>query len=273
MTDYVIGDVHGQYDALMRLLDKVAYDENRDILWFVGDLVNRGPDSLGVLRFVVNLGDKAKVVVGNHDFSLMVQALRSPKIRIKKSSEQILAAPDGEALVMAMRQWPLMIEDAWRGVIMAHAGLYPYWSLEQARAQNEVYCAAMRADDEMVASFLLSTYDDGSGYWRETDDALAQMRFTINAFARMRFLERDGRLNFSAKVPPRSAPKNLLPWYKAHHDTVKVVFGHWAALGLMVKPHYACIDGGAAWGGELIAFDIDNWKVAEKVSVKYTKKK
>lgn len=273
MADYVIGDVHGQYDALMRLLDKVDYNENRDILWFVGDLVNRGPNSLEVLRFVVNLGERAKIVIGNHDFSLMVQAYCAPEIKIKKTSEQILSAPDGEELIGAMRQWPLMIEDVWRQTVMVHAGLYPYWTLERARAQNIAYCQIIQHNDTDIKKFLHSTFANGAGYWEEQGDKLEQLRFTINAFARMRFLEKDGRLNFSAKVPPKSAPKTLIPWYKAHKGQVKVVFGHWAALGLMIKPTWACLDGGAAWGGELVAFNIDNWKVAAKISVNGEKKK
>lgn len=274
MADYVIGDVHGQYDALMRLLDKVDYNENRDKLWFVGDLVNRGPKSLKALRFVTGLGGKANVVVGNHDYSLMVQALNTPKIKIKKTTAEILAAPDGEELVMAIRRWPLMVEDENRNVVMVHAGLYPHWSLACARAQNAAYCAMMQGEKSIADARIIETFDDGSGCWEADGDAAEQMRFTVNAFARMRFLEKNGRLNFDAKVPPRSAPRSLTPWYKLHPaDGAKVIFGHWAALGLTIKPRWACIDGGAAWGGELIAFNIDNWKVAAKAAVSGEKKK
>lgn len=273
MATYIIGDVHGQFDALMRLLSKINYKEDKDELWFVGDLVNRGPQSLEVLRFVVGLGVRVKVVLGNHDFSLMVQALELPHVKIKKSSEAILKAPDSKILLSAMRSWPLFYENTEYNVIMAHAGFYPFWSIETARMQQQMYQYEMLKTEKESNQFLEQVYANGSGYWNKRDSFIEQMRFTVNAFLRMRFLEKDGRLNFDCKLPPEEAPTNLIPWFeeKMRENKYRYIFGHWAACGLKVTKNWACLDSGAAWGGGLTAFNLEKWEVTASVRVREKK--
>lgn len=278
MANYIIGDVHGQFDALTKLLDMLNYDEKNDELWFVGDLVNRGPKSLEVLRFVADLQQRgvAKVVLGNHDFSLMVQALNIPEVRIKKSTMEILQAPDAVQLLHIIRTWPLMVEDKTRKIIMTHAGAYPLWSLEKLHVQHEIYQSYMANTHEQVNQFLRMVYHNGTGKWSETEADIEKMRFTVNAFTRMRFLTGKGGLDFDCKEPPEDAPKRLTPWYQLlPNNGYRYIFGHWAACGLRVTERYACIDSGAAWGGGLTAFNGDTWKVAATISLKtkQTKKK
>lgn len=267
MASYVIGDVHGQYDGLRHLLAKIKYKKGRDELWFVGDLVNRGPKSLEVLRFVVGLGKQAKVVLGNHDFSLMVQALDRPEVKIKATTREILSASDGRELVAAMRKWPMMVVDKKRRVVMTHAGLYPGWTVKTAETLNGEIMHALqgkKGDD-----FLARVYHDHPHCWSRELIGMDRLRFGVNAFCRMRFLTEKGCLDFAAKTPPDQAPKGLEPWYmQKTRSRYRCVFGHWAAQGLTITPAWACIDGGAAWGGKLVAFDLDRWDVAGSVAVK-----
>lgn len=268
MATYVIGDVHGQYAALLSLLDKLHYDEASDELWFVGDLVNRGPNSLEVVRFVCDLFQrgKCKVVLGNHDFSLLAQAIPGSTLKPKKATQSILAAEDGEALIMQMRQFPLLVVDDSHHVVMTHAGFYPLWTLSIAQRLNADVMAALQG--EQVGDFLRDVYADEPADWDINRTGIPALRFAVNVFTRMRYLKKDLRLDFDCKLPPKEAPRNLMPWFAVPQaDEYRCVFGHWAALGLTIKPHYACIDGGAAWDGMLIAFDLARWQVAGKIKV------
>lgn len=268
MSIYAIGDVHGQREALLRLLEQLNYDEAADELWFVGDIINRGPDSAGALRLVTSLKGKVKVVMGNHDFTLLVQAADLDKGRIKKTTKEILSAPDAQEMIAKMQTWGLMEEDAERGIVMTHAGVYPYWDLATAREMDAQYRQQMQQTSDKRREFLREVYRNGSGKWKEKAKMEVKQCFAVNAFARMRFLNTDGSLDYDAKIPPEEAAKNLMPWYDIHaqRQNYRIVFGHWAALGLRVHEKYACIDGGAAWGGELIAFDLADWQVAAKVA-------
>lgn len=266
MATYVIGDVHGQYDALLRLLEKIRYREGRDALWFVGDLVNRGPKSLEVLRYVGALGEQCKVVLGNHDFSLLVQAVGDPAVRRNKTTAAVLAADDGPALIDRMRGWPLMVVDPVRRVIMSHAGVYPGWTLATAEVLAQEVTAAMTGENG--TRFLLAVYRDEPSCWSENLGTMARRRFAVNAFTRMRYLTGKGCLDLAAKMSPEEAPKALVPWYERRRaEGFRHLFGHWAALGLRVEKDWACLDGGAAWNGELVAFDLDRWAVVARVKV------
>lgn len=269
MAVYAIGDVHGQYDALCRLLEAINYKKEDDQLWFVGDLVNRGPDSLGVLRLVRALGDQAKVVLGNHDFSMLVQAQRFKDIKIKKATQAILDAPDGLKLLEYLRNTPMMQIDEQLGVVMVHAGWYPRWTVTDATAANKHICRELQGKD--YRRFLRKVYDDEP---RCYDVALKgkkmdKARFAVNAFCRMRYLDRSHCLDLTAKMPPEDAPAELTPWYDAPTKLpYRLVFGHWASLGLRVGEQFACIDAGAAWGGSLVAFDLQRWRVTAQVPVR-----
>ena len=267
MAVYAIGDVHGQYDALCRLLDKVKYTDD-DQLWFVGDLVNRGPESLGVLRLVRGLGDRVKLVLGNHDFSMLVQAQQFNDIKIKKSTRSILNAVDGTELLDYLRATPMIQIDEKLGVVMVHAGWYPRWTVADALAANKLICNELQSSGHQ--RFLRKVYDDEPRCYNDAikGKKMDKARFAVNTFCRMRYLDQNNCLDFAAKMPPEEAPAELTPWYDVPSELpYKLVFGHWASLGLRVGKQFACIDAGAAWGGKLVAFDLEQWTVAAQVPV------
>lgn len=265
MAIYAIGDVHGQYEALMRLLEGIGYGDD-DELWFVGDLVNRGPDSLSVLRFVTAL-ENARVVLGNHDFSLLVQAERFKGNKLKDAAVQVLAADDAPELLRRLRQYPLIHVDKSRKVAMVHAGVHPLWTMKTAKRLNRAVCKALQG--RKSRDFLRDLYGDEPAQWSEDLSGMAAKRFAVNVCCRMRFLREDGALDLDAKMAPHDAPPGLKPWFQfAAHNQYRWIFGHWASCGLMVRERVACIDGGSIWGGELVAFDVDTWRVAGRVSAK-----
>lgn len=264
MAIYAIGDVHGQYTALLRLLEKIGYGEG-DELWFVGDLVNRGPDSLNVLRLVTRLKN-ARVVLGNHDLSLLVQAQHFKGNKIKPAMAEILAADDGEELVDRLRFYPLLHVDKTRKIAMSHAGMYPLWTMKTARRLEREVSKALAG--KKYREFLKNLYGDEPARWAEDLSGMEAKRFAVNVFCRMRFLHHDGALDLKAKMAPHDSGGELLPWFDyPPHNQYRWIFGHWASCGLMVRERVACIDGGSAWGGELVAFDVLRWAVAGKVAV------
>lgn len=266
MATYAVGDVHGQYDALMRLLETIQYADS-DTLWFVGDLVNRGPKSLEVLRFISDLGKRAVKVLGNHDFSLLVQAQCFKDGHLKPFAESVLRAKDGVALLEQMRYWPLMHADEQRKVVMTHAGLYPSWSVKCAKKLNKA--VMQRLQGKNYGEFLSQLYGDSPACWQKAYKGMPLWRFTVNAFCRMRYLDEHNCLEFSTKVHPKDAPAHLHPWFVGTQKSDwRQLFGHWASLGFYKTGNIVCLDSGAAWQGKLTAFDVDRWGVAGQVSVK-----
>lgn len=261
-----IGDVHGQYDALMRLLDAFSYDEARDLLWFVGDFVNRGPKSLEVLRFVVERwrASKAEVVIGNHDFTLMVHGFGLDQGRVKKSSKALFEAHDGEVLLEAMAAWPLLVYEPSLSCLMAHAGVYPFWSLEEALQMAKAY--RERMDDVLGRrDFLRAVYRNGGGRWHQNLQSDEALCFAVNAFTRMRYLDGARGLDYALKCAPENTQAR--PWFLDYSLSCSCVFGHWAALGFRVGKSWACLDAGAAWGKAILAFDVAAWQVLAAVRV------
>lgn len=264
MAIYAIGDVHGQYQALLRLLEKIGYSEG-DEVWFVGDLVNRGPDSLNVLRLVTGMKN-AKVVLGNHDLSLLVQAQHFKGNKIKPAMAEILAAEDGEELVDKLRDYPMLHVDKTRKIAMSHAGMHPGWTMKTARRLNRAVGKALQG--KKYRDFLKHLYGDEPALWSEDLSGMAEKRFAVNVFCRMRFLQTDGALELAAKMAPHDGGPGLVPWFEWEmHNQYRWIFGHWASCGVMVREKAACIDGGGAWGGRLVAFDIDEWRVAAQEAV------
>lgn len=264
MAIYAIGDVHGQYQALMRLLEQIGYSDS-DELWFVGDLVNRGPDSLAVLRLVTGM-QNAKVVLGNHDLALLVQTQRFKGSKIKGTMAEIIEAPDGLELIDSLRRYPMLHVDKARKVAMSHAGMYPGWTMKTAKRLNREVGKALQG--RKYREFLKNLYGDEPARWSENLSGMDEKRFAVNVFCRMRFLSADGALDLDAKMAPHDAGPGLIPWFDWEmHNKYRWIFGHWANCGLMVRRRIACIDGGSAWGGELVAFDVEQWVVAGRVAV------
>lgn len=260
MATYAIGDVQGCYDALRCLLDKISFDATQDHLWFAGDLINRGPDSLASLRFIKSLN--ATVVLGNHDLHLLAchyaSEPRAPKR--KDTLKEILDAPDRDELLHWLKQQPLMVWDQSRHLVMTHAGLPHIWSTKQAFKLNREVQAVLQSDD--CAAYFDNMYGNDPDAWSEDLTGTARLRVITNYFTRMRFVTEQGNLDFAAKETIESAPKGYRPWFEFESSRKEQqVFGHWAALsGVSNKEGIHALDTGCVWNGELTAMNIDTGK-------------
>jgi bis(5'-nucleosyl)-tetraphosphatase (symmetrical) len=268
MATYAIGDVQGCYDELQQLLKEISFAEKRDRLWFVGDLVNRGPKSLEVLRFVKGLGERAVTVLGNHDLHLVTQHEGFERPRKDDTLQDVLAAKDRKVLVDWLRTRPLMhVEGEWA---MVHAGLVPKWSIERALALGKEAEAALAARG--YREFLENMYGSKPERWSDDLEGWDRLRVIINAMTRMRFCTPDGTMDFKAKgeVPPAG----FQPWFalRPKRDGT-IVCGHWSAMGLKLRPGLAAIDTGCVWGGSLTALRLDDRKLYQVKSKGYQEAK
>lgn len=257
MATYVVGDVQGCHDSLRRLLDIVGFDPPHDTLWLVGDLVNRGPQSLATLRFIQDLGASAVAVLGNHDLHLLVTAAGYSKLYPGDTFQDILTAPDRDELLAWIRRQKLM--HAGDGHAMVHAGLLPQWSIEQALALAREVEAALQ--DDGFDALLATMYGNEPTRW---DDALKgddRLRVIINAMTRMRLCSADGEMEFRHKLAPVNMPPGYMPWYavptRASRGT-PIVFGHWASLGVVFAQNVIGLDSGCVWGRKLTALRLED---------------
>jgi bis(5'-nucleosyl)-tetraphosphatase (symmetrical) len=257
MATYAIGDVQGCFDELQALLGRVGFNRMHDRLWFVGDLVNRGPKSLEVLRFVRALGDRAIVVLGNHDLHLITQHEGFERKRKDDTFEDVLGAPDAKELIGWLRVRPMMrVEGSWA---MVHAGLLPNWSIDKALSLGKEVENALAAPD--YRDFLKNMYGGKPERWDESLTGWDRLRVIVNAMTRMRFCTPGGVMEFHStdKTPPAG--------YLAWHETRKgpeqaIVFGHWSTAGLQLTDKVAGLDTGCVWGGALSALRLeDRWLV------------
>jgi bis(5'-nucleosyl)-tetraphosphatase (symmetrical) len=260
LSTYAIGDVQGCLGALEALLEKIRFDLRRDRLWFVGDLVNRGPDSLEVLRFVKSLGEAAITVLGNHDLHLVALAEGFGKRRTDDTLDEVLAAPDRDELVAWLRHCPML--HAERGCVVVHAGLLPQWTVARARELAGEVESALRGP--RYRGFLAELYGSRPGYWDEALLGADRLRVIVNAMTRMRFVSAEGVMEFHAKGPPASAPRNCYPWFDVpgrQSASATLITGHWSALGLRVAPNLLALDTGCVWGGQLSAVRLEDRQV------------
>ena len=261
MAVWVVGDVQGCLADLDALLAKIRFEPGRDRVWLTGDLVNRGPDSLGVLRRVKGLGDAALTVLGNHDLHLLAcRFAPQMKPKHKDTFHDVLRAPDGDELLAWLRQQPLLHHDAPLALTMVHAGLAPAWTLAQAKACAAEVEAVLRGPD--FVSLLEGMYGNLPARWDPALTGIGRLRFIVNCFTRMRFVSQDGELDLQAKGPPGSVP-GLMPWFAApgrQSVRQRVVFGHWSTLRLSAaeESRYRVVplDTGAIWGGTLTAWRV-----------------
>ena len=255
MSLYAIGDVQGCFSALERLLAQVAFDPAHDELLFVGDLVNRGPQSLQVLRFVRDLGSRAQMVLGNHDLHLLTVAEGFSRLRDDDTLGPILAAPDRTELLDWLRAQPLaLMREGW---LTVHAGLLPQWSVPQALALADEVQTALRAEDYRV--FLAKLYGSRPTRWDDRLQGFDRLRVIVNAMTRMRFCSASGEMEFATKGESRSAPHGFMPWFDVpgrNSATTPIVCGHWSALGHHRGATLAAIDTGCVWGGALTALRL-----------------
>lgn len=261
MAILAIGDVHGNYAALQRLIEAIDYDPAHDRLWFVGDLVNRGPDSLATLRYVRSLGESAITVLGNHDLSLLARAQRPDAAeRANASLKPILRAPDRGDLLDWLRHCPLIHTDDAIGWTMVHAGVPAEWSIAQAHARAAELEAALRGPHH--GEFLRHLFGNTPDRWAESLTGIQRLRYITNALTRQRFATPDGQLDMAYKATIAAAPKPLAPWFTLPHRASanqRIVFGHWSALDPVAWPEHNVwgIDTGASWGGRLSALRLD----------------
>ncbi|SHI24823.1 symmetrical bis(5'-nucleosyl)-tetraphosphatase [Ferrimonas marina] len=260
MSNYFVGDVQGCYAELARLLDRVQFDPSRDRLWSCGDLVARGPDSLKVLRLFRQLGDAARVVLGNHDLHLMAVAAGLKRAKPKDRQQPLLDAPDLAELIHWLRQQPLLRHLPEHQLLLSHAGLPPHWGLNTALKRAEAVSKTLKRDDYL--DFIGTMYGEKPDADEPTLSKRDQQIYTVNALTRMRFLYPDGRLDFACKSGPGDATE-LRPWFEyPKHKLLKkntLVFGHWAALeGHSSHPNAIALDTGCCWGGSLTFWRLED---------------
>ena len=259
MARYAIGDVQGCFDELQTLLQRLHFKADRDQLLFAGDLVNRGPKSLQVLRLVRDLGSNARTVLGNHDLHLLAHCFDPARgLRKGDTLQPVLEAPDRNALVDWLLQQPLAIHDALRNELLIHAGLVPQWSASDAAAAAEEASQALQADP---AGFLAGMYGNEPAQWRAGLSRADRLRFTVNVLTRLRFCTAEGRIDLKLKCAPDRAAPPLAPWFShgaRRSAGTRVVFGHWSALGFYQRDKVLGLDSGCVWGGSLTAVNLDD---------------
>ena len=264
MANYVIGDVQGCLDSLLKLLDKVRFDPQADILWFAGDLVNRGPRSLDTLRYVRNLGQQAHTVLGNHDLHLLALWCNSGRSHESDTIAEVVHAPDGEELVNWLRSQPLALrlprtQNTVDQALLTHAGILPQWSFEDALALSSEVQAVLSGSDWQA--FMAALYGNKPNRWDPELQGFDRLRFIVNVFTRMRMVRDDGKIDFKYKLEPADAPPELKPWFeleRACSAEGPIVFGHWSTLGQIKNKAGYCLDTGCVWGGQLTALRLED---------------
>ena len=260
MATYAIGDIQGCFQALQLLLKQIDFDPLYDRLWLVGDLVNRGPDSLAVLRWAMGLGDAAVTVLGNHDLHLLAVAYGFVKPHRKDTLDQVLAAPDRAELFDWLRHQRLFHTEG--DYALVHAGLLPQWSVKKAAKLAHEVEQELRGRHHL--DFFRHMYGNEPAAWSDDLRGMARLRMITNAMTRLRFCTPAGEMEFAHKGPPEIAPAGHQPWYLAPQrksaDST-VIFGHWSALGLKVDSKLLALDTGCLWGGKLTAVRLEDRQV------------
>ncbi len=265
MATYAIGDIQGCFAELCELLERIAFSPDRDRLWLVGDLVNRGPASLETLRFIKGLGERATVVLGNHDLHLIMRSRGYGRDNREDTLQPILDAPDSAELLDWLRNRPLLhVED---GFAMVHAGLLPQWSVAQAAGLAEEVSLALRSDD--YALFLANMWGSRPAHWEDQLDGWDRLRVIVNAMTRMRFCTPEGVMEFCSKGRPDQPPAGHLPWFaipQRASRTHTLICGHWSALGLRIEDDLLALDTGCLWGGKMTAVRLEDRQVFQVAS-------
>ncbi len=265
MATYAIGDLQGCYSELIDLLGQIDFDGGSDRLWFTGDLVNRGPQSLDCLRFVKALGRTAVTVLGNHDLHLLAMAAGKMTLKKNDTVEDILTADDREELLDWLRHQPLMYYD--KGYLMVHAGLPPQWDAERARELASEVETVLRSDG--ADEFYDHMYGNQPDTWSEDMEGMDRLRYITNCFTRIRYCHEDGRLDLDDKNPPGKQIEDLIPWFQFDSRATKhipILFGHWASLPFgnikdFTPYNVYPLDTGCVWGRRLTAMRLEDGKM------------
>ena len=264
MSTYAIGDIQGCYTELIDLLDKINFDQTNDRLWFTGDLVNRGPQSLDAIQFVKSLGETAVVTLGNHDLHLIAVANQKANKHKKDTIDDVIDSPDWSQLQGWLRHLPLIHRDGETGYTLIHAGLLPQWDLVQAQELASEAEQALRADNYL--EFFTYMYGDTPSCWSDNLAKRDRLRIIINSFTRMRYCDEQGCMALKEKGPPGSQEKPYQPWFtiparKTRNE--KIVFGHWSTVYFGNLKNFQTfnvfpLDKGCLWGGSLVALRLED---------------
>lgn len=259
MTTYAIGDIQGSFTQLQRLVDQINFDPATDRLWFVGDLVNRGPASLSVLRFIKSLGSKARVVLGNHDLFLLGVAEDIVSLRRKDTIQDVLAAEDRSELVKWLRRQPLHHREG--SFLMVHAGVLPQWTIDEAVSLAREVESVLSSPN--YRGFLETLFRRPTPRWDPILNGTERLASIARVLTSLRTCTRAGDLSgFSG--PPEEAPAGYLPWFRHPHrrqSDITIICGHWAALGLHVEKNVIALDSGCVWGKQLSAVRLDDRQI------------
>jgi bis(5'-nucleosyl)-tetraphosphatase (symmetrical) len=260
MATYVIGDLQGCLTPLIQLLEQINYHPEQDKLWFAGDLINRGEESLETLRFIKSLGNNATIVLGNHDLHLLAVSHGHGKLKRGDTLAEILTAGDRDDLMDWLRHQPLFHYDKQLNTVMTHAGIPPCWDLKQAQALAQEVEDKLKSDS--VDEFFATMYGNKPNKWSDDLTGLDRLRAITNYLTRMRFCDENSKLDLESKEGINTATKGYAPWFnyptKVPEDC-HIVFGHWAALeGKTQKERIHALDTGCVWGGSLTALRLED---------------
>jgi bis(5'-nucleosyl)-tetraphosphatase (symmetrical) len=260
MANYAIGDIQGCLEPLQCLLKKIAFDPVKDTLWLAGDLINRGPDSLATLRFLYQLRDSIRIILGNHDLHFIAVYYGVRQQGKSDTLNELLSAPDCADLVYWLRHQKLVHHDSTLGFTMVHAGIPPQWDLSEALARAREVETALQSDSP--EKFLASMYGNLPSEWSDNLAGVDRLRVITNYFTRMRFCSASGELELQTKESSEAAPEGFAPWFSFSERKMreeKIIFGHWAALeGRVEFDNVFALDTGCVWGGSLTALRLDD---------------
>lgn len=260
MATYAIGDIQGCFDPLRRLLDKINFDPGQDKLWFAGDLVNRGPESLKTLRYVKSLGKSAVTVLGNHDIHLLALHYGLRPRDKDPTLAHVLDASDVAELILWLQQQPFL--HSADDFILVHAGLHPDWTIETAKTlAAELHAVIKNLDNTDTLSEL---YGPSDGTWSDAASTRNRLRYALNCFTRLRFCDKNAVPDFKYSCVPGEQPAHLRPWFTVPNrptGNLNIIFGHWAALGVFNKGGIHALDSGCVWGKSLTALRLSDQKI------------
>ncbi|MCU1717525.1 symmetrical bis(5'-nucleosyl)-tetraphosphatase [Pseudomonas sp. 5P_3.1_Bac2] len=261
MATYAVGDLQGCLKPLQCLLQRVAFDPAKDQLWLVGDLVNRGPESLATLRFLYSIRSSLTCVLGNHDLHLLAVANKIERLKKGDTLREIIDAPDADVLLDWLRQQKLLHYDEQRNLALVHAGIPPQWNMSKALKRAAEVEHALR-DEALFPLFLDGMYGNEPPKWHGDLKGVTRLRVITNYFTRMRFCKADGTLDLKTKEGADSAPPGYAPWFSHKQRKTRdngIIFGHWAALeGKCTEPRVTALDTGCVWGASMTLMNIDS---------------
>jgi bis(5'-nucleosyl)-tetraphosphatase (symmetrical) len=268
MALYLIGDVQGCDAALQRLLDTLDFSPSRDTLYLLGDLVNRGPDSAGVLRRLMGYGDAARCLLGNHDLNLLAVAQGVRKPHRKDTLGCVLDAPDRAGMLRWLRhqRMAILLERVGKPLLMVHAGVLPTWTAEQTAALAQEVEAVLQGGQ--AADFYQCMYGNAPAKWSDTLTGMDRLRVIVNALTRLRFCTAKGEMEFDTKEGAAGAPAGYLPWFDIPNRqtaNATVAFGHWSTLGWLGRNDVLSMDTGCVWGGALSALRFNLQDAAQEL--------